>query len=157
MYPLGHIGTALILASLLYLPAAALVIGVLLPDIFDKGLALIGVLECGRSLGHNVFFGLGAGIVAFAVTRNKNVAIAMTLGIMLHLLEDSVHFVPYFYPLVSYDFESCGPVQFQPGTFEITMEAVGMVLIVVWWKFRSKLFYFRDKILKLKGVKRVFG
>ena len=60
MYPLGHVGIALILSSLFFVPAAAMVAGVLLPDIFDKGLALLGVLECGRSAGHNIFFAMGA-------------------------------------------------------------------------------------------------
>jgi hypothetical protein len=157
MYPLAHIGTALILASLLYLPAAGLVVGVLLPDIVDKGFSLIGILDCGRSFGHNIFFGLGVGAVAFIATRNKGLAIALTLGAMLHLVEDSNHFVPYLYPLVNYDFESCGPVEFQPGTFEIVMEGVGIVLIVIWWKFKSKLFYLRERILKARRLKRVFG
>ncbi len=157
MYPLGHIGTALIIASVFYIPVAAFVVGVLLPDIFDKGLTILGFLECGRSAGHNVFFALAAGAIALAVTRKKSVALAIFLGVILHLVEDSTHFVPYFYPLVAYDFSECGPVEFQPGTFEIAMEVVGIALITLWWKFRAKLFYLRERILKMKRLKRVFG
>lgn len=157
MYPLGHVGIALILSAFLSLPAAAFVLGVLLPDIVDKGLSLIGFIDCGRFVAHNVFFGFGAGLIAFAATRNKSVAIAITLGAMLHLAQDSAHFVPYFYPLISYDFSSCGPIEIQPGTFELVMEGVGAVLIVVWWKFRAKLFYLRERIIKSRRLKRVFG
>lgn len=157
MYPLGHIGTALIIASLFYIPIAAFVVGVLLPDIFDKGLAILGLLECGRSAGHNVFFALGAGAVVFAITRKKGIALAILFGVLLHLAEDSAHFVPYLYPVVEYDFSECGPVEFQPGAFEVAMEIVGIALIVVWWKFRAKLFYLRERILKMKRLKRVFG
>jgi len=157
MYPLGHVGIALVLSSLFFIPAAALVVGVLLPDIFDKGLALLGVLECGRSAGHNIFFALGAGAVAFLATRNRGIALAILLGVLLHLAQDSAHFVPYLYPLMQYDFGECGPVQFQPGNFEIAMEAVGLALIVVWWKWKAKLVYLRERVLKTKRLKRVFG
>lgn len=157
MYPLGHIGTALIAAAFLSMPAAAFVLGVMLPDIIDKGLAILNLIDCGRSWAHNVFFAVGAGLVALAVTRNKKVALAIGLGAILHLVGDSTHFVPYLYPLVQYDFGECGPVQFQPGAFEVTMEAVGLALIIVWWRFRSKLFYLRERIIKSRRFKRVFG
>lgn len=156
MYPLGHLGIALIIASIFYLPVAAFVIGVFLPDIVDKGLAVLGFLECGRSVGHNVFFAVGAGLVALVATRNKGIALAIFFGVLLHLAQDSTHFVPYFYPVVEYDFSECGHVEFRPGTFEIVMEVVGVGLIVIWWKFRPKLFYLRERILKLKRLRRVF-
>ncbi len=157
MYPLGHLGIALIIASVFYIPVAAFVVGVFLPDIVDKGLAILGIVECGRSVAHNVFFAIGAGAVALAATRKKSIALAILLGVLLHLAQDSTHFVPYLYPLVQYDFSDCGPVAFQPSPFEIAMEAVGLALIVVWWKFKSKLIYLRERILKTRRLKRVFG
>lgn len=157
MYPLGHIGIALVIATIFYVPIAAFVVGALLPDIVDKGLAIFNLVECGRSVGHNVFFALVAGALAFGITRKKGIALAVVLGVLLHLAQDSTHFVPYLYPLLQYDFSGCGPVAFQPGNFEIAMEFVGLALIIFWWKFRSKLFYLRERILKLRRLKRVFG
>jgi hypothetical protein len=158
MYPLGHLGTGLLVASLFYLPVAAFILGVFLPDIFDKTLSILGLIECSRSYAHNIFFAIGAGAVAFAITRKKNIALAIMLGAMLHLVQDSIHFVPYFYPLVSYEeLNNCGPIEFQPGTPEIIFEVVGIALIIIWWKFRSKIFYIREKILKMRRLKRVFG
>lgn len=158
MYPLGHLGIALVVATLFYVPVAAFVLGVFLPDIVDKSLAWTGFLSCSRSLAHNVFFAMGAGAVAFAVTRKKGLALAIFLGCVLHLAQDSAHFVPYLYPLVSYDFGFCDPHPvFQPGNFEIAMEFVGAALIIVWWKWRAKLIYLRERILKAKRLKRVFG
>jgi hypothetical protein len=157
MYPLAHIGTALVIASLFYVPVSAFVIGVLLPDILDKSLTFSGIESCSRSYGHNVFFALAAGGVAFIMTRRRGVALAITLGCLLHLAEDSAGAVPYLYPMVSYGFGTCGHYVASPGYFEIAMEAVGIVLIVVWWKWGAKLIYLRDKVIKAKGLKRVFG
>lgn len=155
MYPLGHLGTGLIVASLLSMPVAAFVFGVFLPDVVDKGLTILGVLECSRSFAHNVFFAMGAGAAAFAATRNRKVGVAVMLGCMLHLAQDSAHFVPYFYPLVDYEFVGCGPVKYDPGQFEIAMEFVGAALIVVWWKYRAKLIYLGERIIKSGSVKSV--
>lgn len=157
MYPLGHIGIAIIIATLFYMPVAALAIGSILPDVVDKGLAIIGLVPCGRSLAHNVFFALAAGAVAFGITRKKSIGIAIALGILLHLAQDAYYFVPYFYPLVQYDFGDCGPVRFNPGNVNIFFEFVGLACIIVWWRWRTKLIYFRERILKLKVLKRVFG
>lgn len=157
MYPLGHIGIALIIATLFYMPLAAFVLGSILPDIFDKSLAIAGLIPCGRSFAHNVFFAIAAGAVAFGITRRKGVGIALALGVLLHLAQDAYYFVPYLYQLVQYDFGDCGPVTFTPNTINIAFEVVGLALIIVWWRFRPKLFYLRERILKLKRLKRVFG
>lgn len=157
MYPLGHIGIAIVIATLLYMPVAAFAIGSILPDIVDKSLAVFNIVPCGRSLAHNVFFALGAGAVAFAITRKKGIGLALALGVLLHLAQDAYYFVPYFYPLVSYDFGDCGPVQLNPGTVNIIFEFVGLALIIVWWRWRAKLIYLRERILKTKVLKRVFG
>ena len=157
MYPLGHLGIALVIATIFYIPVAAVVVGVFLPDIVDKGFAILGLVDCGRSIAHNVFFAIGAGAVALAITRKKSIAFAIFLGILLHLAQDSAGFVPYFYPIVEYDFSDCGPVEIHPGTFEIVMEIVGFSLIIIWWRFKSKLIYLRERIFKTRRFKRVFG
>jgi len=91
MYPLGHLGIALVIAAIFYIPVAAFVVGVFLPDIVDKGLSVLGLLECGRSAGHNVFFAIGAGLVALIATRKKSIAMAIFLGVLLHLELGSIN------------------------------------------------------------------
>lgn len=151
MYPLGHLGTGLIIASVFSMPVAAFIVGVFLPDIVDKGLSMLGLMECSRYAAHTVVFASGAGAVAFAATRKKEIALAIFFGCLLHLVQDSAHFVPYLYPFVDYPDRDCHPVAFAPGDFEIAMEIVGAALIVVWWKWRAKLFYLRERILKSGG------
>ncbi|MBI4894197.1 MAG: metal-dependent hydrolase [Candidatus Aenigmarchaeota archaeon] len=157
MYPLAHIGTALIIGSLFYVPLSAFVIGVLLPDILDKSLSFLGVESCGRSYGHSILFALAAGGIAFAVTRKKGIALAIALGCLLHLAGDSAGTVPYFYPMVDYGFGTCDKYAPNPGYFEVAMEVVGITMIILWWKWRSKLIYLRDRVIKARGLKRVFG
>ena len=138
------------------MPVTAFVVGAILPDVVDKGLLLFGILPCTRSFAHNVFFALGAGAIAFVATRRRDVAFAILLGCLLHLAQDSTHFVPYFYPLLQYDFNKCDThLVFQPGDFEIAMEFVGAALIVIWWKWKAKLIYLRERILKTRKLKRV--
>jgi len=157
LYPLAHIGIALVIASLIYAPVLPFVVGVMLPDLFDKGLVLLGVESCGRSYGHTLLFALAAGSVALAVSRKRGVALAVALGCLLHLVGDSMGAVPYLYPLVDYGFGECGQYEASPGYFEIAMEVVGLSLIILWMKRRDKIIYLRDRVIKAKVLKRVFG
>lgn len=156
MYPLGHVGTALILASFLSLPAAAFVLGVLLPDILDKGLVFLGLVECGRSYGHTLLFAAAAGFVALAATRKKEIALAVLLGCLLHLAEDVAGEVPVLYPFVPYDFYACGVYVPQPGGLDILFEFLGAGLIIVWWKWKGKIVYLGRRI-KAKVHRSVSG
>ena len=71
MLLLGHLGITLFMGSILGMSLLFLAIGVLLPDIIDKGFYILGLLPCGRSLAHNIFFGpIVAGLV-FVITRKK--------------------------------------------------------------------------------------
>lgn len=150
MYPLGHIGIALLLAVLFSMPAAFVVIGVLLPDIVDKLFFTTGFLPCGRSLGHNLIFGPIIGLVTLAVTRNVKFALAIFFGAYLHLIGDLRDFIPWFYPFVEYEFD-CGPVEFVLDEFLISMEIVGLALIILVLKYRSKIILIREKILRKLG------
>jgi len=146
MYPLGHVGTALVIASFFSLPITAFVMGVLLPDLLDKSLVLFNVVECSRSYGHTLAFAGFAGIVAFVVTRKRETAIAVALGCLFHLAEDVTGMVPFDYPFVAYDFQACVAYVPQPGGFEVLFEAIGAGLIVVWWMWRGKIVYLGRRI-----------
>jgi hypothetical protein len=140
----------------LSLPAAAFLLGVLLPDIVDKGLVFSDLVRCSRSYGHTILFAAAAGFVSLAVTRKKGVALAVVLGCLLHLAEDMGGTVPVFYPIVWQDFHACDKYVPQAGSYEMIFEIVGFSLIVIWWKWRAKISYIGRRI-KAKVRKFVFG
>lgn len=150
MYPLGHVGTAAVLAVLFSLSIVFVVVGVLLPDIIDKSLSFLGLLPCGRSLGHNIFFGPIVAGITYAVTRNKKYSLAILMGAYLHLAEDLNGFMPWLYPLVVYEFD-CGPLQISPDYYSIIFELVGLVMIMAVWRYRKKIIILREKILRKLG------
>lgn len=152
MFPLGHIGITAFLATLLYLPAMYAVLGVLTPDIFDKIFFNLGILPCGRSLGHSVFFAPVLGLIVLALTRKKNFAIAVALGAALHLVQDSYDFLPLFYPIASYVFDCPPGVRVTPTIFEIGAEVVGLALIVSLIFFKWKVIALRYRIWKWYGA-----
>jgi len=145
MYPLGHIGITIFLSTLLYLPASFAFIGVLLPDVIDKFLFAGGFVPCGVFISHTVFFGPIISLLAFLVTKRKDIAFALLFGSFAHLLEDANHFVPWFYPIINYPF-NCGQLSFTITPFVILTEASGVALLIVTVAFNSKLIYFRNKI-----------
>lgn len=145
MYPLGHIGIALLISTLLYLPAVFVIAGVLLPDIVDKALLVSGFTVCGRFFGHTIFFGPIVSLITYIVTRRKDLALAVLFGSYMHLLQDIGRFIPWFYPIVDYQFV-CPKVAI--GAFEIITESLGLSFIIVKIFFNSKLLYYRDRIRK---------
>lgn len=145
MLLLGHIGIAIFLSTLFYLPPLFALVGVLLPDIVDKLLFIPGVTICGRFFGHTIFFGPLVGFLTYIVTRRKNLALAVLFGSYIHLLQDVGRFAPWFYPIINYQFE-CEPTRISVGFFEIVTESLGVSLIVVKIFFNSKLLYYRDRL-----------
>src|SRR3989338_11643878 len=97
----GHFGIAVFIASFIALPLIFAGIGVLLPDMLDKTLFILGMTPCSRFVGHTLFFGALVFSLAYFTTKNKKIALALLLGILLHLAQDFQSFVPYFYPFVS--------------------------------------------------------
>jgi hypothetical protein len=144
MYPLGHIGITVFLATLLYLPVQFALIGVLLPDLVDKALFVAGVVPCGVFAAHTVFFGPIIGSIIFLVTRRKDASLGILFGSLMHLLEDAGHFVPWFYPLVNYPF-NCGPLSLSFTPFTIFTEILGAALLIITVVFNSKLIYYRER------------
>ena len=147
MYPLGHIGIAAFVATLFFLPALYAVLGGILPDVLDKVFFTLGILPCGRSFFHSLFFGPLAAAIVFALTRNKKYAVAIWFGAYSHLILDAANFVPWFYPVVSYAF-NCGPVVFQPPLLEIAVEIFGLALIVTLIFFKWKVVALRYRLWK---------
>ena len=157
MFPLGHLGTGLIIGTILYAPIGAFILGVFLPDIVDKPLSILGLVECSRWYAHTVLFAFVAGAAAFLLTRRKSIAVAILLGSLVHLVGDAMGFVPYLMPFVHYDPSVCvGDINYIPSLELIALEVVGAVLVLVWWKHRSKLFYLRERILKTRKLENVF-
>ena len=156
---MAHIGIAAFVATFFYLPAIFAVAGALLPDIIDKSLFMLGVTPCGRFIGHSIFFAPVIGLITYLVTRRKSLAIAITLGSLLHLVLDLGYFIPLLYPIKNYPFSSiCGPIEITSNILEWVAEGIGIVLIMITFSFNSKFLYLRDKLWSkiFKGrIKRV--
>lgn len=146
----GHIGISAFIAMMAFLPVLPVVIGVLLPDIIDKGLLVVFNTECGRLWAHTIYFPIIVGLIALLITRNKKWAISIGLGASLHLVEDLHDFIPFFHPLVNYDFASlCAPyikVVFDP--YIISTELIGIGLLIFVFVFQEKFFAFRRAFWK---------
>lgn len=147
MLPLAHIGITVLISTFLYLPAFSVAIGALAPDILDKFLFYFGISICGRFIGHSVFFGPILSLLAYGLTRKREIALAVLFGAYLHLLIDARDFIPLFYPIAEYQFE-CVPTTVKVGAFEIITESLGATFLSIKVLFNSKLEYLRDKLWK---------
>lgn len=156
MLPLGHVGITAFLSTLVYLPALFAAIGALVPDIVDKLLFLSGISACGKFIGYSIFFGPVLSLLVYGLTRKKKIALAILFGSYLHLFEDMGNFIPFFYPIVKYQFE-CVPTMIKIGLFEIITESLGITFLSIKILFNSKLLHYRDKLwqgLKLHFYKK---
>lgn len=72
-------------------PVAWLVVGAALPDVVDKPLATVGVVDLFHSLGHSAFALAGLAVVAALAGRPEPEALAVGVG--SHLLLDAGHVV----------------------------------------------------------------
>jgi len=158
MLLLGHIGLTTLASSLLYLSIIGGVIGVLLPDIIDKGLFVLGYAPCGKFIAHSIFFFPVAGAVSYIITRNKKFAVAVALGAFLHLLQDIHNDVPFLYPLKDYAFfETCDAVKISFSPYVIATEAIGGVLLIFIGVFHKQFESIRNAVwsrLKKIGIVR---
>ena len=140
MLLLGHIGFTAFASSMLYLSILGGVLGVLLPDIVDKGLFTLGYAPCSRFIAHSIFFFPVAGLVAYIITRNKKFALAVALGALLHLVQDMHDDVPFLYPLKNYEFfDSCGQIKIVFSSFAIVTEVIGGMTLILMSLFNSQL------------------
>lgn len=150
----GHIGITIFIATMLYLPMTFAVLGVLLPDIIDKGFFLLGLFPCVRFFGHSIFFPLVIGLLTYLVTRKWKFALAITLGAFLHLLQDIEGFVPWFYPFINYPELGVCEFRVEFGLFAIITESIGAGALVFTLGFKSGVIWLRKKfwnlLLKMK-------
>ncbi len=145
MYLLGHMGFTVFLAAMFYLPLGAAVTGVILPDAIDKTIFILGLTPCSRFMSHSIFFAPIVGIIAYRLSKRKDLALALSFGAFLHLIEDFNSFVPFLFPLVNYPF-NCADFGLYVTPFIIFAEIVGTVLIYT-TLFRNKLVLgFRDAL-----------
>lgn len=147
---LGHIGLTAFASSMLYLPILGAVVGVLLPDIIDKGLFTLGYALCSRFIAHSVFFFPVAGIVSYIITRNKKFALAVAFGALLHLAEDMHDDVPLLYPLKDYAFfNTCGQIKVVFSPYVIITEAIGGLVLILMSVFNSQLARIRQALWRM--------
>ena len=113
-----HLLVAGLLASARRLPAPTLVFGAALPDLVDKSLASLGVVELFHTVGHSALLAPLALLVALRGPRG----VALALGWASHLVLDALHIVvngrptdAYFltWPLI----EPPTPLAIPPGEF----------------------------------------
>ncbi|MBI2084247.1 MAG: metal-dependent hydrolase [Candidatus Aenigmarchaeota archaeon] len=148
MLILGHAGITALVASMLFLPALAAIFGALLPDIIDKGLFLIGWFPCTRFLAHTIFFFPIAGLATYAITRNKKVAVAVSLGVIFHLIEDLNSDIPLFYPFKQYSFIDTCAFGIQLTPYIVISEIIGGLLLIYIFGFSKRFLNFRSKFWK---------
>ncbi|MEM5797099.1 MAG: metal-dependent hydrolase [Candidatus Aenigmatarchaeota archaeon] len=142
MLLLGHIGITAFVSSMIYLPAFFAIVGSLLPDIVDKGLFLLGA-PCGRFIAHSIFFFPIAGSVTYLITRNKKFAIAISLGSLLHLIQDMNDNVPFLYPLKNYTFFVTCNFEFEFTPFIIVSEILGSLSLLFVYGFNKNFLKLR--------------
>jgi hypothetical protein len=152
MLPLAHMGITLIFASLLGMPLFAALVGGLAPDVVDKIFFAIGLSPCGRFFAHSIFFGPIIAGIAFLLTKRRDVALAILFGSYIHLLLDARYFLPWFYPLVEYNFY-CPPTTVSPDLVDLLFEGIGVLLIPITIVLKPRIKYLESLIRKWKGVK----
>ena len=145
-----HLLAAALLGRARGLPVPALVVGAALPDLVDKPLASLGVVDLFHTVGHSALLAPVFLLVALRGPRG----VALALGWGSHLLLDALHIVvngrptdAYFlgWPLV----EPPTPLAIPPGEFfwyylwspsffiEVGIWLVGAVAAVRWVRERA--------------------
>lgn len=136
MYPLGHVTFTLLVGRKLNLSIGFLALGALLPDIVDKVLVIFFNIGGGRFIAHTLAFAALAGC-ALALLHSKRAGVSLALGSVAHLIEDAYAFVPWFYPLLDYEFpvvESYSIFDHYLGFFGIGTDAIGLLLFIAAYK-----------------------
>ncbi len=129
MYPIGHITFTLLIGTRFNLSPGFLALGVLLPDLVDKSLLIFFGIGSGRYVAHTLSFAVLAALLG--LLRSRQAAPALAFGITAHLVEDSYSFIPWFYPLLPYDFpavEGYSIFDHYLGVFGIGTDLLGVLL-----------------------------
>jgi hypothetical protein len=139
----GHIGISLLIGSLLSLSFLGVLIGVLLPDLIDKTILLLGMSNEHRLIGHTLFLGFLIPSIVHLILRKKLITISLLFGYMSHLVEDAIRFVPWFYPF--FDFKYPHFIYATTLTiFNMIFEIVGIIILIYMYKTNPR---FRNFII----------
>lgn len=148
----GHIGITTFIGRFLFLSFWIVAFSAFLPDIVDKGLFVSGMSQYTRLVAHNLFFGPIVSVLALALTKRKEVAIAVLFGTYMHLIEDMRHPLPLLWPFVSYDAPPLKELKIAPDLFDIALEGIGISSLAVLFLFRKNINHSRNKLwTKLRG------
>ncbi len=148
MFILGHIGITAFLASLLFFYPFLAAISSQIPDLIDKPLYLLGIFPSGRYIGHTILAVLVIGLLAYALTKRKLVALSISFGMLMHLFEDLPYFIPWFYPFINYNFPT-DPFEFH-YTFKLfILDVTGLILLIILY---NKNKTFKGEILGWKEI-----
>ena len=153
MYPLAHITFTLLAGRRLGLSPALLALGVLLPDLVDKFLVIFFSIGGGRFIAHTLTFAGVAGLTLALHSRRAGASIAF--GITAHLIEDAYSFVPWFYPLLDYNFpvvESYSIFDHYLGFLGIGTDVIGMLIFIA--AYRQEIPPFNQEYLRRLGFRR---
>lgn len=135
MFIPGHVGITLFLAYILALSPIYAAIGVLIPDLLDKPLRILGLAPHSRYIGHTLLGVALSFALAYLITKNRLISFSLSFGYFLHLLEDLPFFIPWFYPFVDYTFPT-GAFKFQYTLFAFIFDAIGVALVL--YLYRTK-------------------
>jgi hypothetical protein len=99
----GHLAVAALIRHYLKTEPLSTLAGSLAPDLADKGLYGLGVVNSRRRYGHTL---LGAAVSTAVVHLiwGKRAGRSWLIGYLGHLLADAGGFVPWFYPWKRYRF-----------------------------------------------------
>ncbi len=143
----GHIGITVFIGAFLFLPYLFVGISSLLPDFIDKGLLLLGLSNYTRLYAHNVFFGPIVSLVVYAITKRKDISLAVLFGSYLHLVEDVRTPVPWLWPFVNYNLTPATGIKVAADMFDIFLEAIGLSLLVILFVFEKNIMLVRERML----------
>ena len=126
----------------------ALIIGSMFPDIADKTIMFLKIIN-GRGYFHSLFFVFLCFGILFLLTKgNKAVSFSFLIGMLFHLLLDLPN-IPLFFPFISYEFKYIGnPIPFWIRSLltnpvvQVT-EIIGIVCLL-FIVIRNKLYSFKD-------------
>ena len=112
-----HLAAAVLLTRPTRLSLAWLVAGAALPDLIDKPLGMLELVEIYHSVGHSMLFILIVGPLALLDRRG----VAVLVGWLSHLLLDSVHVVvngrPEHLTFLGWPVLQANPLGLPPGEF----------------------------------------
>jgi membrane-bound metal-dependent hydrolase YbcI (DUF457 family) len=102
LLPLAHAGFAALSTKYARVPALPAVFASLLPDVIDKGLALLAISPSSRWIAHTLFFAIVVVVLAAMIFRSNAAVLAVALGLIFHIALDAEGFLPLFYPFLQY-------------------------------------------------------